>query len=405
MADTQFTFHLLGTFQLSRAVAADEPVVLRRKTRALLAYLATADQSHTRQTLMDLFCLDAMSPSRALSVLLSRIRHHLGKAAIITHGSSIQLNRQLAGVDYAVFQQQLSGDLSQKSVADIETAVSLYRGEFLEGLTLPNAPEFELWLLGQRAHAHQLLERGLFALIQRLSQRDGYDTAVQYARQLLQYNPLLEDGHAWLIWLYAQTGQREAALRQYDQCRLLLQAELGVAPTIELQKLQAAIVSGALARPLHRVETAVLPTSPSLASDFVGRAAPYGQLQSAWHSAQAGQGVALLIGAPAGGGKTRLVQELIRHLPQTTTSTSLSAGVYVGGCYESTRTLPYQPWLEILEDHLQQLDDAALQQLPPATQAYLCRLLPAMARRLPQTAAAASDVIDEPERLFTAVFG
>ena len=140
MADTQFTFHLLGTFQLSRAVAADEPVVLRRKTRALLAYLATTDQSHTRQTLMDLFCLDAMSPSRALSVLLSRIRHHLGKAAIITHGSSIQLNRQLAGVDYAVFQQQLSGDLSQKSVADIETAVSLYRGRGRPGRAAPAAP-------------------------------------------------------------------------------------------------------------------------------------------------------------------------------------------------------------------------------------------------------------------------
>lgn len=388
-AVSPFKLYLLGPFQLAHPEAADLETP-RRKTRALLAYLAVAHQLHTRQALMDLFCQDAQSPARALSLLFTRMRQRLGTDVLITDNNTVQFNAQSAWVDFAIFQQQLSGDLSPKSAADLQTAVALYRGEFLEGLTLPDAPEFELWLLGQRAQARHLLERGLLALVQRLSQDGQYDTAVVHARQLLQHNPLLEEAHAQLIWLYAQTGQRDAALRQYEQCRGLLQNELGVEPTDSLQQLQTAILSGELARPFHLQQT---PSSavPPAASDFVGRTAEYAQLQAAWRSAQAGQGSAIVIGAAAGGGKTRLIAELTRHVPPT--------AVYTGHCYESTRTLPYQPWLEILEAHWQRLDEAAWQQFPPATLAYVSRLLPGLARRLP----AASVVADEPERLFTAV--
>ncbi|NCC93622.1 MAG: ATP-binding protein, partial [Opitutae bacterium] len=95
--------------------------------------------------------------------------------------------------------------------------------------------------------------------------------------------------------------------------------------------------------------------------------------------------------AQAGGGKSRLGYEAARHL---------SAALYVGRCGEATRDLPYQPWAEILEAHLQRLDATAVASIEPTLQAYLSRLLPGRARRWP---AAAAGVIDEPERLFTAV--
>lgn len=391
---------LLGTFSLK--VNGSVPA-LRRKTRALVAYLATTARPRSRQTMMNLFCQEAQAPNRVLAVLLSRVRQQLGSSALLSDGETVQLNLAHVAVDIAQFEAILDGNLAEQMVTELETAVSLYRGEFLEGMTLPDAPEFELWLLGQRAHARRLLERGLLALVQRLSERGEYESATRYAHQLLQHNPLLEDAHVQLVWLYAQTGQRQAALRQYDRCRSLLQTELGVEPTSELQTLQAAIVSGELARPVNRAETpvlrqaeaAVFPTPPRLTADFVGRADEYARLQAAWQAAQAGRGATLLIGAPAGGGKTRLMQELIRHLPET--------AVYTGHCYESTRALPYQPWLEILETHARQLDDAALAQLPSATQIYISRLLPDVARRLAVDQASSASVIDEPERLFTAV--
>jgi DNA-binding SARP family transcriptional activator len=53
----------------------------------------------------------------------------------------------------------------------------------------------------------------------------------------LQTNSLLEVLHTRLVWLYAQTGQRESALEQYEQCRNLLQQELAVEPSTEMMAL------------------------------------------------------------------------------------------------------------------------------------------------------------------------
>ena len=229
--------------------------------------------------------------------------------------------------------------------------------------------------------------------MQQLSQSDAAE-AVQYARQLLQHNPLLEEAHGQLIWLYASTGQRHAALQQYEQCRALLQAELGIEPTHELQALKAAIATGQLARRPHQAP-AILPTTTLPTPDLVGRANEYARLQAAWSRAQTGQGNAIVIGATAGSGKSRLVAEMARHLPET--------AVFIGHCYESTRTLPYQPWTDILETHLQRLDETALQQLPLTTLVYVSRLLPGLTRWLPASTPATPGITDEPERLFTAV--
>jgi DNA-binding SARP family transcriptional activator len=393
MTTNQFalTIRLLGTFAIEQPPSA--PPALRRKTRALLAYLAAANRPQSRQHLADLFCQEADAPSRVLSLLLSRIRSQLGARVLFTEANTIQLNPQAVWVDYSAFQQQLTGDVSRQSAAAIETAVALYRGEFLEAFNLPDAPEFELWLLGQRAHARQLLEHALLALVHQLSQQHSYPPAIQYARQLVQHNPLLEEAHAQLIRLYAQTGQREAALRQYDRYRDLLQTELGAPPTDTLQKLRAEIQSGALGRTGPQTELIPPATSSPPQPGFVGRAAEMAHLQAAWRSVQTGQGAALLIGASAGAGKSRLVRELSNGLP--------AGAVYLGGCFESTQALPYQPWLALLESHWQQLPESTLQQLSPATQTYLDHLLPGLIRQLPQ--AGLLTVLDEPERLFTAI--
>ncbi|GAB4443659.1 MAG: hypothetical protein Kow0031_25950 [Anaerolineae bacterium] len=367
---------------------------MRRKSRALLAYLAAADRPQSRQHLADLFCQEAAAPSRVLSLLLSRIRSQLGANVLRIEDGTISLNLQTTWVDYIAFQRQLAGELSHLTAANLESAVALYRGEFLEAFSLPDSPEFELWLLGQRAHARQLLEQALLSLVQRLREGDSYQPAIQYARQLVQHNPLLEEAHAQLIQLYTLTGQREAALRQYDRCCELLQSELGAPPAESLQQLRAKIQSGAFSRPAPQTEPAVAPQPSQPAPSFVGRAIEMTRLQTAWRRTQTGQGTTLLIGSPAGGGKSRLVQEFAAGLPPD--------AVYRSGCFESTQWLPYQPWLPLLETHWQQLDDATLRQLSPATQAYLSRLLPGLAQQFPQ-ASVSQTLLDEPERLFTTI--
>lgn len=382
--------HLLGTFSLT--VEGNTPT-LRRKTRALLAYLATTGQPHARQALVNLFCQEAKAPNRALAVLLSRVRQKLGSSALLSEGERVQLNLAQVAVDVTQFVGILEGNLAQQTVAELETAVSLYRADFLAGLTLDDAPEFEQWLLAQQARLRHLLERGLLQLISQLAAQPT--AALSHAQRLVQHSPLLEEGQAQLMALYAQLGQREAALRQYDHCRTLLQTELAVEPTPELQQLYAQIKAGQVGQLAAAVPPPELIHSQPETADFVGRIAEMARLHAAWRKASVGQGQMVLLCAPAGGGKSRLMQQFRQGLPLV--------NVYVGTCYESTRLLPYQPWLPILEAHLQQLDDAALEELPPATQTYLSRLLPVLARRLSATAVSSASVVDEPERLFTAV--
>jgi hypothetical protein len=50
-----------------------------------------------------------------------------------------------------------------------------------------------------------------------------------------------EPAHRWLMQLYAWSGQRSAALRQYGECERLLHAEVGVPPENETTQLYKAI--------------------------------------------------------------------------------------------------------------------------------------------------------------------
>lgn len=104
----------------------------------------------------------------------------------------------------------------------------------------------------------------------------------------------------------------------------------------------------------------------------------------------------MLIEAEAGGGKTRLAQEFGRSLPGTLFLT--------GQCYESTRTVPYRPWVDILHTRLAQVGNQALAQLSPYWLDQLTRLLPELAARrgTPQFTTALATSGDQ-EYLWTAV--
>ncbi|MFN8457636.1 MAG: AAA family ATPase [Anaerolineae bacterium] len=130
--------------------------------------------------------------------------------------------------------------------------------------------------------------------------------------------------------------------------------------------------------------------------DLVSREPELAQLQQAWQLAGQGQGTVALIEAEAGSGKTRLAREFGHSLP--------GARFLSGECYESTRTLPYYPWLDLLETHLANLDEASLNRLSPFWLDYLLRLLPGLAGRLGRTVPPAPAAGEgEIEHLFAAV--
>ena len=118
--------------------------------------------------------------------------------------------------------------------------------------------------------------------------------ALEYARRWLQLDGLHEPAQREVMRLYAYSGQHAAALRQYQECVRLLDAELGAAPEPETTTLYEAIKVRRVAAPtpaalpapavaavadIRTVDqpapeprpTPALPSLPPPAAGFVGR--------------------------------------------------------------------------------------------------------------------------------------
>ncbi|MEZ4830445.1 MAG: bacterial transcriptional activator domain-containing protein [Caldilineaceae bacterium] len=266
-----------------------ETVQLSRKTEALLAYLLLADGPQRRAQLAQIFCREARDPAGTLRWHLSRIRQDVSTDLLETVDKMIAVRPGAAWVDLHAFEQGLADG------QDLAATVALYRDDFLQGMSLADAPEFEIWLLGERNRLRRLYEEGLSRLGQGQSEAGDFTAAITTFRRLLQHDPLSETAHARLIWLLAQDGQRDEALAQYDLCCSLLEQELAVPPTPELTELAQSIRSGLIVAPrraaLPEIDADWFDDAPDAVDQrLIVRQAELTQLQQAWAAVSGGDG-------------------------------------------------------------------------------------------------------------------
>ncbi|MCZ7665980.1 MAG: hypothetical protein M5U34_01420 [Chloroflexi bacterium] len=213
-------------------------------------------------------------------------------------------------------QQKRRGKLSRLHAAQLVTAVSLYKGDFLAGFNIRKAPEFEAWALLEQERLRQLLLTALTDLISYNQQRGQFNQAIPYAQQLLAIDPLQEAVHRQLMALYAQTDQRPAALVQYETCVHILDEELGVEPDEETTALyqrlvdgqEIGVMAGRDSAPLPHA-SASLPNLPAAATRFMGRENELAFIER-WLTEANGR--LLTIVGPGGSGKSRLALEAAR---------------------------------------------------------------------------------------------
>ncbi|MEZ4589961.1 MAG: BTAD domain-containing putative transcriptional regulator [Chloroflexota bacterium] len=224
----------------------DEPLIGldSGKAQALLGYLAVNGRPHSRHALANLLWGELPEPDarRNLRGVLLKLRQHVEPYLQISH-QTVGLNPEAAvWVDTAVFQQTIrTGD---KEGGDWQTAVSLYRGEFLQEFYIRQAPDFDNWLNEQRSFFHNQALTAHHAWASQLLAQGRYPDGIRVARQLLNLEPTREASHRLLMELLASDGQRPAALLQFEQCQQLLAAELGVAVSGETAVLYEQIRSG-----------------------------------------------------------------------------------------------------------------------------------------------------------------
>ena len=160
--------------------------------------------------------------------------------------------------------------------------------------------------------------------------------------------------------LYASTGRRAAALRQYQECVAVLQRELDVEPEAATRQLYRDIVASDPRQRAPATETPGSASAVQRGSPHSARGAPSTSARSAGDPPLAGRttelaalrdaleqvcgrrGHIVSIVGEAGVGKTRLVSEIVALAGERDGRT------IVGRAYETAQVLALGPWVDAL---------------------------------------------------------
>ncbi len=258
-----------------------------RKIMALAAYVAMAGPV-SRDALMAMLWPE-LEPSRAQGVL----RRNLSLLKKALDGEWLLIDRQEIGADPAAgfsldvarFRRLVQADKSHghpaeeicpKCLAELEEAVALYRGDLMEGFTLRDSVAFDDWQFFEAETLRQELAAALERLVRGHMAHGSPQAALSHARRRLALDPLHEPAHRQLMALYAQIGQRSAALRQYRECARILDEEMGLAPDAETTALYEQIraglpAAGGVLWSVPHPGAAAGHNLPAQATPFVGR--------------------------------------------------------------------------------------------------------------------------------------
>ncbi len=262
MRPRKITLRLLGGWQLEiDGTPSQGPAYA--KGRALLTYLAAEPRWHAREALGELFWPNSPGSRANLRQVVSNLRSILGDQAhtapcLEADRNAIRLHPESdLWVDVAAFTPvpdictgNTTTEQSQPCIEGMEKVADLYRGEFLDRLTLPDCPDFNDWLDVRR----EGLRRQAVANFQRLAEcheRAGnWMRALQFAHRWEALDPLAEEAQRCLLRLYATSGQTAIALKQFDAFSRRLEQELGRTPEEATRILRQKILSGEHEPPL-----------------------------------------------------------------------------------------------------------------------------------------------------------
>jgi DNA-binding SARP family transcriptional activator len=127
------------------------------------------------------------------------------------------------------------GQLDTGIVTRLTTGLGHYRGDLLLGW-------YDDWILVERERLRVLCLRGYRRLMEHYAAAGDFESALAAGRAALAMEPLQEFVQQRVIELYAASGQRAAALRQYQRLTAMLKAELAVPPAKETRALISRIL-------------------------------------------------------------------------------------------------------------------------------------------------------------------
>jgi len=197
----------------------------QRRLLALLSVLAASgDAGLSRDKLVGLLWPD-VEPERARHSLTQSL--YSARRALRDDGlfdvtsASVRLDPTHITSDVAEFLQSLENN-------ELEHAVELYEGPFLDGFFVTGAPEFEQWSSAQRTRLRDLTVGALERLASDAESRADSATVVRWRRQAAALLPLDATRTVQLMSAMAAAGDRAGALQHARVHAALLRQEVGL---------------------------------------------------------------------------------------------------------------------------------------------------------------------------------
>ena len=218
------------------------------RVRELFAYLLLAQGQQQREQLATLFW-----PDLSLSTARKYLRQTLWRiqTALDEHGfpplfavdddsvqvvapDSFELDVRTLEAAYLETRDLPGSALHEQAYCRVLRATKLYRGDLL-----PHC--YQDWCIFERERLQSIYLILLDKLMAYCEAHGLYEEGLIYGQQILRCDCAHERTHRRLMRLYASSGDRTAALRQYEQCCATLERELNVAPSAETIQLYEAI--------------------------------------------------------------------------------------------------------------------------------------------------------------------
>lgn len=345
MAELELKY--LGEFEvLKDGQAARLPP--SRKTRALLAYLSLNPRRFRREFLCELLWEIPDDPRGSLRWSLSKLRGLIdtGKQKhIVADRTFVEIDTGGVSID-AQELQSLVARLPDASLEELENAARRYRGNFLEGMDLPNFHDFHAWCIAEREQVARAQAELLKELVRRFTDDPG--KSLPYLRSLVAVSPYDEELRAVLIRTLVRLDRMDEAEQQY-QLGLRMLKEIGAVPSGAMNRARQreqpaqmaqnvnSEIAGAADKPRREFEKS---------SGLVGRDEEAVILRRLFEEVrQLGKARFALVRGEAGIGKTRLI-EAVSALGEGSGATVMSAGAY-----ESESIRPFAMWIDALHRH------------------------------------------------------
>jgi predicted ATPase/DNA-binding SARP family transcriptional activator len=264
----------------------------QRRRLVLLAVLAAAGQKGmSRDALVGLLWpeVDEARARAALSQALYALKRDTGVDDLVLGHDVLTLNSSVVSSDVANFEAAIARGES-------ETAANLYSGQFLAGVFITEAVDFEHWLDGIRPRLSNAAEQALEHLAMDAESQHDFEAASNWWRRLLGLDALKTRAVLGLMETLVAQGDRAEALRTAERYAHRVRQELDGEPNARIMA-YASSLRGTPSR------------LPVIADEMIGRDDELRVLTSL--VGQSDLSLLTLTGA-GGTGKTRLAIQVAR---------------------------------------------------------------------------------------------